>query len=129
MGEERLGAGWQMQIEEVVTGMREWRTAHPQATFAEIEAALDERLARLRARLLEEAALASRARTVGDAAAGGDRLHCPDCGHPLHRRGEATRTLTVHGDQPVVLRRHYATCPACGTGLFPPGRGTGPAGE
>ena len=129
MGEERLGAGWPAQIEGVVRGMRDWRSAHPRATFAEIEAAVEEQLCRLRACLLEEAALASRARTVGDEAAGGERLGCPDCGHPLRRRGEACRRLTVPGGQSVVLHRHYATCPACGSGHFPPGRRIGAAGE
>ena len=38
--------------EEVITGMAEWRGQHPRATLSEIEAALDERLARVRARML-----------------------------------------------------------------------------
>ena len=50
---------WRTLNEEVITGMKEWRLQHPRATLTEIEAALDERLARLRARMLEDAALAS----------------------------------------------------------------------
>ncbi len=41
--------------------MREWRLEHPKATFREIEAAVDEKLGGMRARLLEDLALASRA--------------------------------------------------------------------
>ena len=52
---------WRGLSEEVITGMKEWRLQHPRATLTEIETALDERLARLRARMLEDAALASAA--------------------------------------------------------------------
>lgn len=41
--------------------MREWRIARPRATFAELQAAVDDRLDQLRARLLQEIALASQA--------------------------------------------------------------------
>ena len=55
-----LDARWRVLTEEVITGMQEWRQQHPKATFREIETALDERLARVRARMLEDAALLSR---------------------------------------------------------------------
>lgn len=41
---------WNELAEAVMTGMKEWRLQHPRATFRQIEAALDERLARMRAR-------------------------------------------------------------------------------
>ena len=50
---KRMDGDWQQLVEEVVTGMWDWRTAHPRATFREIESALDERLERMRARMLE----------------------------------------------------------------------------
>ena len=50
---------WQRETEAVLSGMKDWRLQHPRATLAEIEAALDERLEGLRARLLEDLALAS----------------------------------------------------------------------
>ncbi len=40
---------WQELSTEVLSEMKEWRLQHPKATLREIEAALDERLARLRA--------------------------------------------------------------------------------
>ncbi len=43
---------WEALSHEILTGMREWRLQHPKATLPEIEAVLDERLARLRARML-----------------------------------------------------------------------------
>ena len=52
---------WRVLSDEVLTGVRDWRTAHPRATFAEIEAAVEERLSGLRAQLLQDVALASAA--------------------------------------------------------------------
>ena len=60
------GAG---EAEAVLTGFKEWRLQHPRATLSELEAALDGRLAVLRARLLEDAALASAGLIAGIAAA------------------------------------------------------------
>lgn len=50
--------------DEVFAGMKRWRTEHPTATWGEIEAALDERLAALRGRMLQVAAEASAAATL-----------------------------------------------------------------
>jgi YgiT-type zinc finger domain-containing protein len=118
MADERWAGRWRELSEEVLTGMQDWRAAHPRATFAEIEAAVDERLNGLRARMLEEAALASAVTDLGTR--GAERPPCPTCGQALQPRGKHTRTLTVQGEQAVRLRRHYAVCSACGTGLFPP---------
>jgi hypothetical protein len=111
---------WEQEIVEVLSGMREWRAAHPHATFVEIEAAVDERLASLRARMVEEAAQASRAAQLR-ALPAEERPRCPDCGQVLVDRGRARRTLTVRGNRQVHLERSYGVCPACGVGLFPPG--------
>jgi predicted RNA-binding Zn-ribbon protein involved in translation (DUF1610 family) len=90
--------------------LRRWRAAHPAATFTEIEQAVDARMRAVRADLLAELAGAE-----GDAAP-----RCPACGHGLVQRGTHTRTLWTQGEAPVALTRSYATCPACGAGLFPP---------
>ena len=120
MRQEPVGASWEQLVDEVLTGMRDWRTAHPKATFAEIEAAVDERLNRIRARMVEDTALASR-RADLQTAADGERPACPHCGRRMQLRGQQERTLTVRGGQEVRLQRSYTTCSACGTGLFPPG--------
>jgi hypothetical protein len=44
-----VSARWRELSEEVITGMAEGRAQHPRATMQEIEAALDERLAHVRA--------------------------------------------------------------------------------
>ena len=110
---------WRELSEAVLTGMKEWRLQHPRATLSEIEAALDERLSQLRARMLEDAALASAATDwrSGPEAAG----VCPECGTPLQRRGKHRRQLQTHGGQSLTLEREYGVCPACQAGLFPPG--------
>jgi tartrate dehydratase alpha subunit/fumarate hydratase class I-like protein len=111
---------WQALAEEVLTGMKEWRVQHPKATLKEIEAALDERLARMRARMLEDMALASEVADLRQLAKEA-RPVCPDCGTPLGPRGKSERHLQTHGGQEILLDRSYGVCPTCQAGFFPPG--------
>ena len=108
---------WHGLAEEVFAEMAEWRAQHPTATFREIEAALDERLAKLRARMLQDAALASAATEL---APDRPRPPCPACGHELRPAGAHPRRLTASHQQAITLTRAYARCPACGTGVSPP---------
>lgn len=121
---QKAGAGepsaWEAMAEEVFTGFREWRVQHPRATFKEIETALDERLARVRARLLADAALASVAADLG-AVAQAERPVCPDCGGRLVLAGQEARTVTTTYEQQVRLVRSATVCTACGRRVFPPG--------
>ena len=111
--------GWSEDAASVWTGMSDWRVAHPKATFSEIEAALDERLNALRARMLADLALASTAADL-QAASREERPRCEACGTVLQARGQSDRGLVTQGGVAVQLRRSYATCPTCGTGSFPP---------
>src|SRR5262245_12877267 len=52
---------WHLMTEDILSGMREWRAQHPKATLREMEDELDARWARVRARMLEDMALASSA--------------------------------------------------------------------
>jgi uncharacterized protein with PIN domain len=101
--------------------MADWRAAHPKATFSEIEAALDERLNQVRARVLADLALASAAADL-QAASAEERPRCGRCGAGLQARGRSERRVVTQGGAEVRLVRSYATCPACGDGSFPPGR-------
>ena len=113
-------AKWEALAAEVFVGMKEWRLQHPKATFTEIEQALDALLSTLRARMLQDVALASAAADVR-APRPADRARCPGCGGDLVARGQATRAVTTTHGRTVALTRSYAVCSACGTGLFPPG--------
>jgi YgiT-type zinc finger domain-containing protein len=118
MRTEDFDQSWHELSQEVLTGMKEWRLQHPKATFREIEAAIDERLGRLRAKMLQDAALASAAADWADVAVEEQPL-CPQCGQPLEPRGQEERYLHVHGGREVALERSYGVCPACGAGFFP----------
>jgi ribosomal protein S27AE len=111
---------WSEEAASVWTGMADWRAAHPRATLSEIEAALDERLNALRARVLADLALASAAADV-QAASGEERPRCERCGTALQARGQSERGVVTQGGAEVRLRRSYAACPRCGDGSFPPG--------
>jgi hypothetical protein len=104
---------------DIVTGMREWRLQHPDATLREIEAAMDERWYRVRARLLQDLAL-EREAANWQAKAPADRPTCPDCGRALIRRARQPRQLKTHGGHDLTLTRSYGYCPACKKGHFPP---------
>lgn len=111
---------WQELSEEVLSGMKEWRLQHLKASFAEIEAAVDERLARLRARMLQDSALASVASDWSQSQPQ-ERPSCPQCGQGLVSAGSHKRQLQTQGRQELVLERKYGICPACKSGFFPPG--------
>src|SRR4030095_9438079 len=98
-----------------MSGMKEWRLGHPKATLSEIEDALDERLSKMRARMLEDLALASAAANLNEAEA-----QCSECGSRLESRGNKTRKIKTHHNQAIRLSRAYAVCPKCGASLFPP---------
>ena len=116
---EEMDRTWQALSEEVLTGMKEWRLAHPKATLREIEQAVEERVNRLKARILQDVALAS-AESSWTQDTEAQRPVCPGCGTPLQARGTHARKLHAPGGQDITLARTYGTCPTCGVGLFPP---------
>lgn len=89
-----------------------WHSTHPDATLAEIETAVEEQIARLRAQLLAD-------RT--EARAGETHPLCRECGTTMVPRTRSRRRLVLQGDQVLELDRSYVVCPSCGAGLFPPG--------
>jgi predicted RNA-binding Zn-ribbon protein involved in translation (DUF1610 family) len=99
------------KLDEMQQQLKAWRRAHPNATFREMEQAVEEQIATMRAAMLQEIA------TDRDEAI----TLCPQCGRRMHRRGERRRDLEIPGGLPIELSREYHTCPQCGLGLFPPG--------
>lgn len=117
VGAAALGPGWEDGMQAAFLGLRDWRALHATATFAEIEGEVDRRMQQVRAQLLADLALASRAASLTAAA----RVACSACGTPLHDEGAHERTLGTLGDARVTLRRDYATCPRCRRSFFPSG--------
>ncbi len=101
---------------EVEAALAAWHAAHPDAPLAEIEAAVEEQVSRLRTQLLRERVAVAAQETTERA-----RPACPQCGTPLQRRGRRVRTLTARGGGTLRVERSYYECPGCGTGRFPPG--------
>ena len=119
MAGKSLSTGWAAIADEVWTGVSDWRAAHPKATFSEIEREIEARLGALRTRMLEDVALASAAKDVTTLAKG-SRPPCANCGGGLEAHGQQKREIqTMRGDA-LRLRRSYAVCRSCGTGVFPP---------
>jgi len=100
--------------------MKAWRDSHPQATFVEIEDALEAELAKLRAEMLSDLATASAA-ADGETESGG-RVVCPHCGKASQKHGKRKRDLKAAGNQVVELTRTVMTCPECGQAFFPSGQ-------
>ena len=100
----------------LLTGMKEWRQQHPTATLREIEEAMDERLAKLRAGMLEDLIHMSPQADWSQQS----RPRCEQCREELVKRGQSSRQLQTTGGEQVRLERTYGTCPKCGQGLFPP---------
>jgi hypothetical protein len=102
-----------------VLGMTQWRKEHPQATWAEIEAAVDAQINPLRAQLLEDLVGMGQGEDWRERPQQ-ERPTCATCGRPLWARGEQTRYIQTTGGEAVKVRRTYGTCPTCGVGFFPP---------
>jgi uncharacterized protein with PIN domain len=109
---------WQELAAEALSGLAAWRLEHPQATLAEIEVETDQRLAVLRARMVQDVAQASERAQMGPAVA---RPTCPQCGCELRKKGAHQRRLTTRHEQTIALTRERMSCPQCGAGFFPPG--------
>jgi len=120
MGTSDFDREWERLAEEVLSGMKEWRVQHPRATLREIEDALDARLNRMRARMLEDLALASKVAELGGAEREA-RPTCSNCGEGLVSRGKGERSIQTNGGEEIRLKRSYGVCPKCKVGFFPPG--------
>ncbi|GHO44962.1 hypothetical protein [Ktedonospora formicarum] len=108
---------WEQRSQQVAKSMQEWRLAHPQATLADIEEAVDQQMNELRARMIEDLAQANQA----DQGTGRSKpVACPECGKRMQVRGKRERRLQTQGGQEVTLIREYQSCPHCGYSFFPP---------
>jgi hypothetical protein len=118
MKRDEVQANWSGLSEEIMQGVAEWREQHPKATFREIEAEIDKRLAGLRAQMISDTAMQS-AQTEWESGVAG--VVCSKCGETLEKKGKKKRKLETQGGRTVELIREYGVCPKCGQGIFPPG--------
>src|ERR1700730_3581569 len=79
-----------------VLGMTQWRKEHPKATWAEIEAAVDEQINQLRAQMLQELVQMGEVEPWSQQSEE-ERPRCATCGKVLWARGEQTRCIQTTG--------------------------------
>jgi hypothetical protein len=90
------------QIKQVSVGLRDllgisqWRKEHPKATWAEIEAAIDEQINQVRAQLIEDVVQMGESEQWSELPEE-ERPKCVTCGKPLLSRGKQTRALQTTG--------------------------------
>ena len=116
MKPEELQHQWQEQAEEAMAVVAQWRVAHPKATLAEIEQAVDDQMNRLRAQLIEQAAQTS-ATAESEANQG---LVCQQCGQALQARGRARRKWQTQGGKPGRSGTHLCDLPTMWRRVFSP---------
>src|SRR5256885_15754426 len=92
--------------QEVLLEMRSWREEHPTATLREIEEEVDQRMARMRAGLVEGIAMTSAA-VEGGSRAAQPPAPWPRCGGVLQAGGKQVRQLRTTGGRTVRVSRSY----------------------
>src|SRR5258708_34894012 len=105
---------WLKKSEEILANVREWRRAHPKASFVEIEDEGNKRMIQLEAQLLQEAAEASTSREWGKDSSAEERPHCPTCGVALQARGKHKRPVQCYGGESATFTTNYANVPKSG---------------
>jgi len=98
-------------VSQAQRALEAWHAIHPDATFAEIERAVEEELEQVRTQLLQ----ARTGTRVGE-----EQPACRHCGSTMRPRSRRRRTVVLRGDRQLDLDREYLVCPSCGEGLFPP---------
>jgi hypothetical protein len=100
--------------------LRQWRAAHPEASFDEIGEQVRQERKALMAQLLGELAVQPEEAGVGQEV-------CAGCGQAMRPKGKRKRGVS-HLEGEVRLAREYLYCEECQRGFFPPGRQVGIGG-
>lgn len=111
---------WTGTFREASEEVSNWRKAHPRATFTDIENTVDEQLAQIRARMIEDLVMESQLTHLSEMPMK-ERPKCPGCGQPLVSNGSQSRTLVTTHEQTVELERSKGYCRHCQVSFFPPG--------
>jgi ribosomal protein S27AE len=94
-----------------------WRRAHPGASFDEIVEQVGWERRALMGQLMSELA------TQNQLAVEALSTECPKCAEETEGKGQKERMIS-HMEGETTLKRGYRYCAKCGSGFFPPGRGT-----
>lgn len=111
---------WDELYEEASREVLGWRRKQKKATLTEIEDRVDNKLARMRAQMIQDLALASETADLGSMAKE-ERPKCPQCGRSLVANGRQKRELTTDHEQGVELKRSKGYCRQCELSFFPSG--------
>jgi RNase P subunit RPR2 len=111
---------WDELFEEASQEVLRWRQKHKRATLTEIEETVDSELARMRAQMIQDLAMASETADIG-ALPKAERPPCPHCGRPLVANGKQKRVLATDYEQGVTLQRSKGYCQHCKLSFFPSG--------
>jgi hypothetical protein len=111
---------WDELFEEASGGVLSWRRKHKKATLSEIESTVDDELARMRAQMIQDLALASEVADIRSMAKE-ERPKCPQCGRSLVANGRQKRELTTDHEEGVILKRSKGYCRHCKLSFFPSG--------
>jgi hypothetical protein len=102
-----------------VLGMTQWRKEHPKATWAEIEAAVDERINQLRAQLIQDVVQMGETEDWSQKSEV-ERPRCATCGKTLMARGEQARLPANHRRRSGEADAHVWHLPPVWGRLFSP---------
>lgn len=121
-GTERMSdqKKWDELYEEASREVQRWRQKHKKATLTEIEDTVDNELAKMRAQMIQDLALASETADLRSMARE-ERPKCPQCGRPLVANGQQTRAVVTDYEQEVKLKRSKGYCRHCKLSFFPSG--------
>jgi ribosomal protein S27AE len=115
----RKSKTWDDLFAEASEEVRRWRREHKKATLTEIEDTVDSELAKMRARMIQDMALASELANLDEVSIE-ERPRCPRCGEPLSANGRQERQLVTEYEEAITLTRSKGVCPHCGASSFPP---------
>ena len=111
---------WTACFQQASDRVSSWRETHPRATFTDIENNVDEQLAQLRTKMIQDLVAESKLGNIKDLPRE-ERPRCPACGEPLAANGRQKRQLISHHEQVVEVERSKGYCRACRVSFFPPG--------
>lgn len=111
---------WEAIFQQASEEVQQWRRKNKKATLTEIENTVDDGLAKIRAQMIEDLAMASEAANLNDLTSA-ERPTCPQCGQPLSGNGKQKRQLVTEHEQVITLTRSKGVCPRCGGSFFPSG--------